>query len=666
MANFDKIVNFLDNLKPAVKVISFDIYNTLLIRLTPPDTVFQISSKYMSDCIRDSFFLDIPANWIYSHKNKFKLRYDRLYFIQEAEWTISMWLKAMAREISVDPEKLIELGKKIEVRAEFENTEAWDGASEVLRMAIDRGFQIIATSDMWLETEEMEALLTRFELHFHRIFSSGSMGVSKRRGTIFRRIQNEMGLPASCFAHIGDNPKADLVRPRLAGWSSLKISNPTAEKYTIFPKINGFYFKKQSLFKEILQILQGPPSSKDLSPFFRTAFDDLAPLLILFSFWQWRKFFDKNLDAVFFIARDARAMFDVYELISNFLPNSPPRFYVRLSRKLLTIAHPEDLLLNVKHLPGKAGKRKIGHWLSNFSLSTDLLSRILKDSGLDENDNFSNKSRNALKGSILRHKAEIEACAQKQKKLIKEYLFQQAGTSSLNRIGLVDSGWACTIQDCLRNTFKDAKLIIGAYLGISAQGSLPTPENQKFGFLRDDFRKFRHMNPLEGSAGVVRLWDTLLREPTGTATILSTENTGEVVPILTETSAIGNVEREAADSIQKGITKGVTKRFKAIKLLSTLLDRFSDTDIELAAATISRRITTCPGFEKASAFLNLEFDEGTENGRTASFGLSGIKEGVAWYPGILSYYRLSFIYPALEIIARLILDKKISRKTEID
>jgi predicted HAD superfamily hydrolase len=646
---------YLKRLKPTIKVVSFDIFNTLLMRLTPVQYVFQISSQYLSQNLQIYNSISLSPKLIFNHKNKFKLKFDRLYFLRESEWTITMWLQSLAKEFAIDPQILIPLGKKSELAAEFECTEIADDSLRCVEIAKESGYKVIATSDMWLESPDMEILLKRYGLYFNRVFTSGSLGVSKRRGTIFKRIQAEMGYPASYFAHIGDNPKADWFRPRLAGWKPLKVTNSAKINRSTFPTIHGIFETKQRNSNKILQILDRPLTTREHSPYYRTAYDDLAPLLILFTIWSRRRFRRHKINTVFFSARDARAMFDVYQMIATVLPNTPKAFYVRLSRKIVAVAHPDNLLMDVKHLPGKVGKKRIGQWLNNFTLEAELKKRILEDSGLSESVPFTSMTRKTLQLSILRHRKEITNHIKLQKKLVYRYLLQQSKFNSLKRIGLVDSGWACTQQDCLRQILKDTEVIYGTYFGVSAQGKAPVHNSQKYGFLRDDFRNLLHMNPIESSAGVVRLWDTILREPAGTATDLATNGKGEVYPIIDNISAIGELERESASLIHEGIIAGVKSRIKSIKLLSTMIDHFSDTDIESAAAVIAMRITTRPDKEKASAFIRLGFDEGTDNRRKASIGISGIRKGVAWYPGILSVYRLPLLFQFLEIAAKIML-----------
>ena len=660
MIETKKIETFLNSLEKTVKVVSFDVYDTLLMRFTPTDRVFWLSSRILSKELKKNISADISPDEIYLHRKRYKKKYDRRYFFREAEWNLTMWLKSLSKEISVDQNLLLTFGKLSEIEAEFRCTELYEQALEIVGIAKERGFYVIATSDMWIETDEMVRLLKLFDLEFYAVFTSGSLGVSKRRGTIFRCIQEKMAMSKKCFAHIGDNFKADWLRPCLAGWSALLVNHSMIVKKPVFPTVHGIIEKKKSPDKEIIQILQRPQVARGLSVYYRVANYYIAPLLILFCVWQWRHFSKQEVDIVFYIARDARAMFDVYQLISSQLPGSPPCNYIRLSRKIVAIGHPDELLLNVKPLPGKLGKKRIVHWMSNFPLGPELQKKVLDSAGLDENEKFNNTNKKKLKLSIVRHQKEIKYCIDEQKQLIRDYIVQQAGGRSINKIGLVDSGWACTIQDSLRNILEEVELITGVYFGVSSEGCQPDYKNKKIGLLRDDFRNLSHFNALESSAGVIRLWDTILRETVGTATHLERDNEGKVIPVTANVSAMERLEREAGAFIKEGVIDGAKARMKSVKLLVSLLDQFSDSDIEKAAAEISKRITIHPKREIASAFLRLGFDEGVECGSKAYLGFAGIKKRVAWYPGILSFYGFPFLSKFLEPVAKIILLKKMA------
>ena len=75
---------------------------------------------------------------------------------------------------------------------------------------------------------------------------------------------------------------------------------------------------------------------------------------------------------------------------------------------------------------------------------------------------------------------------------------------------------------------------------------------------------------------------------------------------------------------------------KQIDLLIEFLNNWNISDLERAAVCFSRRITIHPEKQAAKILLNMNIDEGSAGGKKSSIGIQGIKDGIAWYPGIFT------------------------------
>ncbi len=662
MLNIDQLKSHLNQIPNDVKVLSFDIFDTLLLRMMPAGRVAQLAVENLSQQLYTETGFTLSVSEIITSRRKFKQQKDKAYFYKESEWTLSEWLNKLAKRHSLDPVNLYRLSRQAELAAETSCLSLAPDAVNSISSARDYGLQVIAISDMWLDQEWLKALLEEFGLFFDAVFSSGSIGVSKRRGTIFKHIEVNLSLNAKNFIHVGDNLKADFIRPRLAGWKSIWMPHPGNSLQMRALPFSAKYRPQRKSWKDIIQALNIYPASKKSDPYFALAYEHLAPLLIIFSIIQWRKFREQNIDVVFYIARDAKVMFDVYDIIKHLLPGSCHRCYIRLSRRAVAIAHPDNLLQNVTPLAGKVGKKKVNEWLSNFTISPELHSKILLYAKVNEKDDFTESVHNSLRSACRKLLPLIMEEQNTQKQLIKDYLLQQAPNVSYRRIGIVDSGWACTTQDSIRAVLKDTELISGMYFGVSSQGHKPNEQNIKYGLLRDDFRKCHHHNPLESTAGIVRVWDTILREPCETVIELHRQPDNKVEPTLASTNEtiFKDLEYGAADSIQQGIIEGTSARIKGVSLIAKLSEHFSDTDFEIAATMVAKNISSYPRSDIAKAIIQLGFDEGSASGNKGTLsGINGIKNGIAWYPGILSSLRLRWMVPLMEVAASAVLKYKL-------
>jgi len=662
LLNIDQLKLHLNRKSKNVKVVSFDIFDTLLLRMIPPGRVAQLAAEELSRQLYVEAKITLSVSDIINSRRKFKQQKDKAYFYRESEWTLSEWLCELAKHHSLDPSILCRLSRQTELSAESKSLYLAPDAIKSISLAKDQNLQVIAISDMWLDQEWLKDLLAEFGLYFDAVFSSGSSGVSKRKGTIFKFIEANLSLKAENFIHLGDNLKADFIRPCLAGWKSIWIPHPgNSLQIRALPVISR-YRPKRKPWKDIVQALNTTGSistEKKSDPYFELAYEYLTPLLIIFSIIQWRKFREQNIDQVFYIARDAKAMFDVYNLIEHLLPNSCPRHYIRLSRRTVAIAHPDNLLQNVTHIAGKVGKKKVYEWLNNFTISSELRNKILLSAKVNEKDDFTESIHSSLQSACSKLLPLIIAEQKTQKQIIKDYLLQQAPNLSYSRIGIVDSGWACTTQDSIRAVLDDFELISGIYFGVSSQGHKPNRQNLKYGLLRDDFRKCPHHNPLESTAGVIRLWDTILREPCETVLELHRQPDNRVRPVLAEETIFKDLEYRAANSINQGILEGTSDRFKSVSLIVKLSENFSNADFETAATMIAKKISSQPSRIIAKAIMQLGFDEGCADGSKGTLrGINGMKDGIAWYPGILSSLGLRWLEPLMEVAASKALEFK--------
>jgi hypothetical protein len=414
-------------------------------------------------------------------------------------------------------------------------------------------------------------------------------------------------------------------------------------------------FKQNEPWRDILKILTVESKKRPSNIFYQMAYDYLAPLLIIFSIIQWRRFRKQKVEIVYYLARDARTLLDVYDLLADILPGSCPRRYIRLSRRAIAIAHPDDLLQNVKHIAGKFGKKQISHWLSNFSVSTELRQNILSHAGLDENSRFTASNRKSLMVACHKLLPDITKEQIVQKAIIRDYLFQEAGGNSFQRVGIVDSGWACTTQDIIQSLLTEAELVSGMYLGVSHQGMKPDSRNSKYGLLRDDFRNCQYHNPLESTAGVIRVWETILREPTQTILTLQRSYRNLIIPIIDTKQIVAELEKQRANDIYSGVCDGTYARIKQASIMIQLLDKYSDTDFEIAATMTAKKISSYPSKHLANAIINIGFDEGAAGGQRGNLGVQGIRKGIAWYPGILSSIGLQRMLPILVSGVRILL-----------
>lgn len=626
MIDKDKITACLSRCSK-IKVVSFDIFDTVLDRTIPSSLVSRIASNGLVQHLA----LDVAPDEIYRHRQHSQKASKK----EGMEWRLIDWLKIFAAEQKLPEEQVIQAGKTAELHAEKLSLSFDPNILELLEKLKKRNIIAIATSDMWLEQTWLEELLQAFNIHFDQIFTSVSTETSKNKGDIFNTIQNQLGYRPVDFLHIGDNIYNDFIQPKRAGWRSLWMPQ---QRHRFPPKtpsrIENMLPGTDKAWKQINLILTKRSTKKDPdNDLFRLGYEYLAPFLILFSLFQWRIFREQNIEHVFYLARDARLPLDIYDQLADTLPDSPQRHYLKISRKCIALAHPDNPLLNVLPLAGKMGRKTVGEWINNFTITPELETALLKQAGVDKNIPFA-IAKDKLTAATRHQQADIEKEREKLIHCLKTHLYETAGTKQLDRIGIVDSGWAGTIQDIIQSVLPNTHLLSGLYIGVSHQGYPPTERNRKYGILRDHFRNRPYFDPWQSTAGVIRIWDTLLRTPEGTTLKLQCDDKTPMA--ICAANQDNPFFVKVTETIRQGVYQGIAARLDIIGALASLDHYWTLEDLERSATQFASRITTYPDRKIIHYFFNLELEEGTSQETRSYLGIRGIRQGTAWYPGIFS------------------------------
>ena len=94
------------------------------------------------------------------------------------------------------------------------------------------GGQVVLLSDMYLGDELLTQLVKEMfpaASWLDHVFCSASSGLSKRGGTIFAYVEEQLGTDGEKILHLGDSYTSDFVRPKNAGWHALHLPVLRAE-----------------------------------------------------------------------------------------------------------------------------------------------------------------------------------------------------------------------------------------------------------------------------------------------------------------------------------------------------------------------------------------------------------------------------------------------------
>ncbi|MBN1930519.1 MAG: hypothetical protein JW786_02785 [Desulfobacterales bacterium] len=643
------------------KIISMDIFDTILIRQCPLNYIEEYAAELMADHLAGQGFYGITKKNLLKSRKSFKTLKETCRNPENRCWTVSQWLDQLSDQFTLDRQLVHDVGFQAELNAESAFLCLAPSAKMVIKEIKNIGFPIIGLSDMWLDQRWLDSLLKLFEIELDMIYTSGSMGAAKKDGRIYPKIAALYALTPKSFLHVGDNLFSDKIQAMHNGWRAVwvPIIHPKAGCWIPKPLQKGFL--RLTLTDRFMSLLK-VESPKPNDSIYSAAYNYLAPLLIVFSIYQWRLFQKYHIQSACYIARDAYCMKIAYDQLSDFLPDSPARYYVRLSRKAIALAHPDIHVISASPLAGKAGKKNMAQWLSNFSLPQPLKNAILKDARLSLESPFNPKNRQKFRQTIQQYVGEIGHHRRQLIKMINDYMNQQVGEwNKQKRMAIIDSGWAGTTQDILSSILSNIDFFLGVYLGVSDQGHAPNSKSLKFGLLRDDYRPPKGRNPWEATAGVIRLWDTLLREPSGTISQLARDDEGRIHPKMESTAHWQKNERKTAEAVVKGLLDGITRCRPSMPLIMNIAKCLSCLELEAVASKMATALTTRPNAQFVCEMQKIGFDEGTADGQWQRLITADLRSMTTWIPGQICRWGLSELIPAITPFVRLSLSIKTSR-----
>ena len=302
----DDIKNKIDG----VDVVSFDIFDTLLLRpYADPETLWEhLAYIYNVDNfknIRKWAFLD--AREKYCNDDVEDVTFEQIYeFIPE--------------EYKLLKDKELEFEYKL-LQQNFETKQVYD-------YALEKGKKVIAVSDMYLSKEFLKKVLDKngFD-NIYKIYVSSETKMLKRKGRIFQYVLKDLNLKPSKILHIGDNKLADVEIPEQAGLSVVYYPKIIDKYFKVSKKAKVFYKKYKylqfdssimfglfALFLHNNKLLNN--NFENDKYWYKLGTEYAAPLVLEYTKWLNSKLVEDDINEVLFVARDGYLLQKTFEKIN--------------------------------------------------------------------------------------------------------------------------------------------------------------------------------------------------------------------------------------------------------------------------------------------------------------------------------------------------------------
>ena len=192
-----------------IKVVSFDIFDTLLLRsVWEPQDIFKLmQNKFEIICpyLKNVNFIDIRKVAERRCRENLKFRNPEYQDVTLTE--IYNELKIL---LNITDEQAKTL-QNLENNTEKEIIKTRNTGKQLLEFALNCGKKVVFTSDMYLERDTIEEMLKKCRYPKLPLFLSSDIRLVKFSGDLFDYISEKLKVKKSEILHIGDNWDVDIL-----------------------------------------------------------------------------------------------------------------------------------------------------------------------------------------------------------------------------------------------------------------------------------------------------------------------------------------------------------------------------------------------------------------------------------------------------------------------
>ena len=308
----------------AVELVSFDIFDTLLLRpfVKPSDVWREVQVKLLAPgyavCRKMANRLSYEANSSYDPTLDDAYRYIPFYkFCKKTELQVEMDC------LSVNPDML----------------KIWNYAGKQNKIRV-------ISSDMYLPVKFIEKVLRKNGISgWDKLYVSSELQKTKRSGTLFKQLISDFNaVPLNKMLHIGDNEQSDVKMPSEIGMASFYYEPPMKRFLRSNPFVRRFLKYDTSLsasriVASLSRINNGIQTANERSYWIKIGAvlgSVLAATYVRFIAEQVKS---HKIQRVVFIARDGYSLMPIYDLLNTGVPAS----YVYAPRLVLKSKDSIDL-----------------------------------------------------------------------------------------------------------------------------------------------------------------------------------------------------------------------------------------------------------------------------------------------------------------------------------
>lgn len=356
---------------PKIKVVSFDIFDTLISRpFYYPTDLFELMNSSFDKITNNSF--NITFKKMRQSAEEFA-REDMRRIGNNEDVTLSEIYASFEKHYGISHENAEKM-KKIESDLEIKFCTARKTGKELYEFAYELGKRIVITSDMYLEYDVVNEILRKNGYTKHeQLFLSSQEKALKVTGTLFSKVLKTLRIKPEKLLHIGDSWEPDIVSPGHLGIrtfffpkareafenviNGIKTNNSAwTEKYTGLPISDAGSARKSLGYRTMLSMVANKFFDNPFVSFDEKSDFNSDPRFIGYyvigmhcagiSSWIERTSNICDYKNVYFLARDGYLPMKAFDIYIKWNGSKLKSYYLHASRTLtlpLMIKNKTDL-----------------------------------------------------------------------------------------------------------------------------------------------------------------------------------------------------------------------------------------------------------------------------------------------------------------------------------
>lgn len=466
------------------KIISFDIWDTIIKRKCHPEEVKLATARYI----------------ILKYENKLKDEYKDIYTILKKRDDIEeKECKRNKKDGHDDECRILDVFKSLQKEIFKEKIE--DISEELLKEEIEqekrviyinpeiipifekyKGLKKYCISDFYMDAESLKELLDylKVPVKIEKIYSSADYLLNKRTGNLYKKAEEEIEISPEEHIHVGDNQYSDIQMAQSLGIETIKT---TKTEFDFVPEKNRKFNFDLSIEKKEIKSKNDKLFNCGL---------ELAPLLYFFGYNIVEYAIKNKIDKVYYQTREGETFIKIHQLIKSNNPfgvEIPDCDTIEVSRMgTFSASLKEFSIPELLRLWSQYREQSVKALFKTLAIDMKPFEKYMKKYDIDVEEKitfpwFDLKIQKLCKDEEFLEKINKEIAKKREDAL----LYFEKSKNILNDnmpLFTVDIGWRGTIQDNLAYLFPN-KEIGGYYLTLYDFYNLQPENTYKISFLDD-------------------------------------------------------------------------------------------------------------------------------------------------------------------------------------